>query len=100
MSTKKKNFAAAPKPVSPPTNDQIEKFEQGGSGHDQSTAKPKAAEKQAPSSTKKTTIILPVDLHKRFKLACALEEQSMVTAILGFIENETARLEKKHGRDR
>jgi len=104
----KKTFAAAPKPQ-PPSDDAIAAFEQGGLGHDQKPeAKPvsapepekveevpKPAPKELKKKTQRLSLDIEADLHRRFKIACLLNDTTMLDELTPLIEKRVKELEKQ-----
>jgi hypothetical protein len=89
----KKTFAAAPKPRQP-TADEIDAFEQNGTGHDRKAA---AAMTAPTEPSKRLSLDLPVSMHTRFKTACSATNRKMVSELQDFIERRTAELESEAG---
>ncbi len=96
-----KSFSAAPKPRLQPTAEEIEAFESGGVGHDESanvgTHKPTNVKTEP---TKRLSIDLPASVHTRFKTACSATSTKMVAELLQFIEHRTTELEAEAGINR
>lgn len=99
----KKTFTAAPKPKQPSAED-IDAFEQGGLGHDQTPAgfhasvvPAKSTKPEAEELTKRLSLDLPASVHMRFKTACSATGRKMVSEVHEFIERRTAELEAESG---
>jgi len=94
----RKTFTAAPKPRQP-TAEQIDAFEQGGSGHDRKPVpRPVASAQTKPAEpTKRLSLDLPASTHMRFKTACSATGRKMVSEIQDFIERRTAEMEEEAG---
>ncbi len=89
----KKTFAAAPTPK-PLTDDQIDAYVSGGTGHDTAASRPALAPAKEPAGPmKRLSLDLPEDTHRRFKAACAATGRKMGAELLAFIETRTAELE-------
>jgi len=88
----KKSFASAPKPKTLSPED-LDRYVQGGAGHD--TTKPKKAMPKSDGPTKRLSIDLPADLHRRFKTACSATDKKMATELIAFIEQRTSELESE-----
>ena len=86
----KKTFATAPKPKSLSPED-LDRYVQGGTGHD--TAKPKQGRPKADGPTKRLSLDLPADLHRRFKTACSATDRKMTAELIAFVERRTGELE-------
>ena len=86
----KKSFASAPKPkaLSP---EELDRYVQSGTGHD--TAQSKAAPPKANGPSKRLSLDLSADLHRRFKTACSATDRKMAAELIAFIEHRTAELE-------
>jgi len=84
----KKSFATAPRPkqLAP---EKIDAYVQGGAGHDTTSEKPRAG------PTKRLSIDLPEETHRRFKVACAKTGRKMAVELTAFIERHTEDLENK-----
>lgn len=81
----KKTFASAPKPAA--LSPEQEAFIAKGRGKDTTPAND---EPQA-----RLSVDLPRSLHKRFKIACAAADTSMVAELLAFIQERTKQLENR-----
>ena len=94
----KKTFIAAPRPRQPSDND-IEAFEKGGTGHDRQAARQIAAAvvREVEESMKRLSLDLPGTVHTRFKTACSATGRKMVGEIQDFITRRTAELEQEAG---
>jgi len=94
----RKTFTAAPKPRQP-TAEQIDAFEQGGSGHDRKLVpRPVAPAQTKPAEpTKRLSLDLPASTNMRFKTACSATGRKMVSEIQDFIERRTAEMEEEAG---
>ncbi len=94
----KKTFTAAPRPRQPSDND-IEAFEKGGTGHDRQAAPQIAAAvvREVEESMKRLSLDLPGTVHTRFKTACSATGRKMVGEIQDFITRRTAELEQEAG---
>ena len=84
-----KSFKTVPTPQRQPTNDQIDAF----------VNKDAAPAKPAPEPTARLSLDIPVELHSRFKSACARKRLKMTSELLAFIERRTAELEGKQESD-
>ena len=101
----KKSFQTAPKPKRQPSLDEIAQFEQNGPGSDKATQTikttnvvtniPTNVEKR--ESTKRLSLDLPSDLHKRFKTACSATDTKMVSELVALIRFRTEQLEEEAG---
>ncbi len=91
----KKTFETAPKPKQP-SIEEIEAFEQGGAGHDgrKTTIRPAKGEAEP---TKRLSLDLPVEVHRRFKTACSAKGRKMGVEIQQFVEQRTIELEAEAG---
>lgn len=94
----KKTFAAAPRPRQPSADD-IEAFENGGSGHDRQAAPLVAAAviREAEEPMKRLSLDLPASVHTRFKTACSATGRKMVSEVQDFITQRIAELEQEAG---
>jgi hypothetical protein len=88
----KKSFATAPRPkqLAP---EEIDAYVQGGAGHDTTTAVIPEKPKNGP--TKRLSIDLPEETHRRFKVACAATGRKMAVELTAFIERHIEKLEKE-----
>lgn len=95
----KKTFAAAPKPkqLAP---EQIDAYVHGGAGHDTGSSTEPTVEKPKNVPTKRLSIDVPEETHRRFKVACAASGQKMAVELTAFIQQRTAELEEKAGLNR
>ena len=86
----KKTFAVAPKPkrLEPET---IDRFVQEGIGHDTPVRSPEPPK----GPTKRLSLDLPEELHRRFKTACAATGRKMTTELSNFIANRTDEIESE-----
>ena len=80
----KKNFASSPKPKL--SNKEISAFEKQGAGHDTQTHISTLPQSNKP--TKRLSIDIDEDLHRKFKSICGLDGKTMKEYILLFIENK------------
>ena len=101
-----KNFQTAKKPTNnAPSEEAIAAFEEGGAGKDNVVShistneqSPKVEEQAAKAEpTKRLSVDLPANTHKRFKIACSATETKMVAEIMQFIEKRTREMEKEAG---
>lgn len=90
----KKTFAAAPKPkqLEP---EAIDRFVQGGAGHDTTAPTPLRSTKPQEGPTKRLSLDLPEELHRRFKTACAATGRKMTAELSDFIAERTKELESQ-----
>ena len=97
----KKTFAAAPKPRQL-TVEEIEAYERGGAGQDNSSdAQSRTGQARQPSEpTKRLSLDLPASVHTRFKTACSATGLKMVSELLDLIETRTVELEAEAGLSR
>ena len=86
----RKSFTAAPKPK-PLTAEAIDAYVQGGAGHDTKAPTPTQRAPEGPS--KRLSLDMPEELHRRFKVACAATGRKMAAELLAFVESRTAELE-------
>lgn len=88
----KKTFATAPKPktLSP---DDLDRFVQGGAGHDTTTSQKTRPKVDGP--IKRLSLDLPAELHRRFKTACSATDRKMAAELIAFIERRTMELEQE-----
>jgi len=86
----KKTFATAPKPKSL-SHEDLDRYVQGGAGHD--TAKPKQGRPKEDGPTKRLSLDLPADLHRRFKTACSATDRKMAAELTAFVERRVSELE-------
>jgi len=84
----KKTFASAPKPAT--LSPEQEAFIAKGKGKDTTPTSSPANDEP----TARLSVDLPRSLHKRFKIACAAADTSMVAELLAFIKARTEQLEK------
>ena len=68
-----------------------------GSRGGRSTRERHKAVEATPEPTKRLSLDLPANVHKRFKTACSANERKMTDEVLRYIERRTAELEKKSG---
>jgi hypothetical protein len=94
----KKTFAAAPKPKQP-TVEEIEAFEKEGVGHDRrpNVAAGTPAIATPSQGTKRLSLDLPENVHRRFKTACSATGRKMVTELQDFIARRITELEIEAG---
>lgn len=90
----KKTFSSAPRPK-PLTPETIDAYVQGGAGHDTHAPAPKAIERAPEGPTKRLSLDLPEDAHRRFKVACAATGRKMAAELTAFIERRTKELEQQ-----
>lgn len=90
----KKSFAAAPKPkqLAP---EQIDAYVHGGAGHDTRSSTEPAAKKPNNGPTKRLSIDVPEETHRRFKVACAASGRKMAVELTAFIERHIVELEQE-----
>lgn len=88
-----KKFSTAPKPKKQLSQAEIEAFEQGGAGHDQN--KPQTHITTNVGKTKRLSIDLPEETHKRFKVACSAHGLKMTKEVEKFILARCAELESE-----
>lgn len=91
----KKTFSSAPrpKPLAPET---IDAYVQGGAGHDTRAPVPRAVERASDGPTKRLSLDLPEDVHRRFKVVCAATGRKMAAELTAFIERRTKELEQQN----
>lgn len=93
----KKSFTAAPRPK-PLAPEAIDAYVHGGTGHDTaSRAAPENSPRPKDIPTKRLSLDLPEEAHRRFKTACSANGRKMVTELLAYIERRTAELEEEAG---
>lgn len=90
----KKSFTTAPKPKVP-TSETIDAYVRGGAGHD-TVSRQTALQKPQEGPTKRLSLDMPEDMHRRFKAACAATGRKMAAELLAFIEARTAELEDEN----
>ncbi|MCA9469369.1 MAG: hypothetical protein KC643_28550 [Nitrospira sp.] len=90
----KKSFSRAPRPkqLTPET---IDAYVHGGAGHDTRASAPKSGERSLEGTTKRLSLDLPEEAHRRFKVACAATGRKMATELTIFIERRTKELEQE-----
>lgn len=92
----KKSFQTAPSPKQP-TVDQIAAFEQTGAGHDLAHSNVQNHKTSnvgiSNEPTKRLSLDLPENVHKRFKTACSATSRKMTVEVMAFIEARTKELE-------
>ena len=71
------NKIADARPRHQPT-EALQNFQQHGLGHDTETPAPR----RDPAPTTRTTVVIPADLHRKFKALCAEEGKSMGAEIV------------------
>jgi hypothetical protein len=94
----KKTFAAAPKPRQP-TAEEIEAFENSGTGHDRQPVPAEAvpAGSKPAEPVKRLSLDLPAGMHRRFKTACSATGRKMAGELQDYIARRTAELEAEAG---
>lgn len=93
----KKTFSSAPKPRQL-TADDIDAYVKGGAGHDTGSnaqATTAANTKAQAGPTKRLSLDLPEETHRRFKVACAATGRKMVTELTALIEIRIDELESE-----
>lgn len=92
-----KTFKQAPRPK--PVNEKdIDSFVNGGAGHDTTlsgTEQQKDASPIIKAKQKRLSVDLDEDLHRRFKVACAMSGLKMTMELMEFIELRTEELENQ-----
>jgi hypothetical protein len=86
--TAKPKFSTAPKPAAL-TAEQAAFIDRG-------RGKDKTTQVAADEPTHRTSVDVPLKLHKRYKAACALAGIKMAPDIIAFIEKRTAELEQQN----
>lgn len=100
----KKTFTTAPRPRSL-SAEEIDAYVSGGAGHDTAAMpRPEAAPRAqagaagAGGPSKRLSLDLPEELHRRFKAACAATGRKMGAELAVFIEARTAELEAERNK--
>lgn len=97
----KKTFTTAPRPRSL-SAEEIDAYVSGGAGHDTAVPpRPEAAPRAqagAGGATRRLSLDLPEELHRRFKAACAANGRKMGAELAIFIEARTAELEAERNK--
>lgn len=97
----KKTFTTAPRPRSL-SAEEIDAFVSGGAGHDTAALARSEAAARPPAAptgpTKRLSLDLPEELHRRFKAACAATGRKMGAELASFIEARTAELEAERNK--